>query len=84
MKEIRDNARKLMEPQCRVCPICNGKACAGQVPGMGGLGSGSSFGSNIDALAKFKFNMRLIHDVTDPDTSVNILGKHLALPVLQT
>ena len=76
MQEIRDNARKLMEPQCRVCPIC------GQVPGMGGLGSGSSFGNNIDALAKYKFNMRLIHGVTDPDTSVNILGKQLALPVL--
>jgi len=82
MQEIRDNARKLMEPQCRVCPICNGKVCAGQVPGMGGLGSGSSFGNNIDALAKYKFNMRLIHGVTDPDTSVNILGKQLALPVL--
>lgn len=82
MQEIRDNARILMEPQCRVCPICNGKVCAGQVPGMGGLGSGSSFGNNIDALAKYKFNMRLIHGVTDPDTSVNILGKQLALPVL--
>ncbi len=82
MQEIRDNARKLMEPYCRVCPICNGKVCAGQVPGMGGLGSGSSFGNNVDALAKYKFNMRLIHNVTDPDTSVNILGKELAIPVI--
>ena len=82
MLEIRDNARKLMEPHCRVCPICNGKFCAGQVPGMGGLGSGSSFGNNLKALAKYKFNMRLIHDVTDPDTSVNILGKQLSLPVM--
>lgn len=71
-----------MEPHCRVCPICNGKVCAGQVPGMGGLGSGSSFGNNLEALAKYKFNMRLIHDVTDPDTSVNILGKQLAIPVM--
>ncbi|MFT5697889.1 MAG: 4-hydroxymandelate oxidase [Desulforhopalus sp.] len=82
MQEIRDNARKLMEPHCRVCPICNGKVCSGQVPGMGGLGSGSSFGNNLEALAKYKFNMRLIHNVTEPDTSVNILGKKLALPVL--
>ena len=82
MKEIRDNARKLMDTFCRVCPICNGKACAGQVPGMGGLGSGSSFSNNIKALAKIRFNMRLIHDVTEPDTSVTILGKKLALPVL--
>lgn len=82
MKEIRDNARKLMEKHCRVCPICNGRACAGEVPGMGGLGSGSSFMHNISALADIKFNMRLIHDVTDPDTTVSILGKTLALPVL--
>jgi 4-hydroxymandelate oxidase len=82
MKEIRDHARKLMEPYCRVCPICNGKVCSGQVPGMGGLGSGTSFGSNIEALAKFQFNMRLIHNVTEPDTSVSILGKQLSLPVL--
>jgi isopentenyl diphosphate isomerase/L-lactate dehydrogenase-like FMN-dependent dehydrogenase len=82
MKDIRDNARKMMETFCRVCPICNGKACAGQVPGMGGLGSGSSFTSNTDALAKIKFNMRLIHDVTEPDTTVTVLGKKLSFPVL--
>ena len=82
MKEIRDNARKMMETFCKVCPICNGKACAGQVPGMGGLGSGSSFTNNVSALTKIKFNMRLIHDVTEPDTTVTILGKKLALPVI--
>lgn len=82
MKEIRDKARKMMESFCKVCPVCNGKACAGQVPGMGGLGSGSSFVNNIAALAKITFNMRLIHDVSEPDTTVSILGKKLALPVL--
>jgi 4-hydroxymandelate oxidase len=82
MKETRDNARKLMGTFCKVCPICNGKACAGQVPGMGGLGSGSSFTNNVKALANIQFNMRLIHDVTEPNTTVTVLGKKLALPVL--
>ena len=82
MKDIRDNARKLMQPFCKVCPICNGKACAGQVPGMGGLGSGATFISNIKALAKIKFNMRLVHDVVEPDTSVTVLGKKLVMPIL--
>lgn len=82
MKGVRDNARKLMEKYCRVCPVCNGRACAGEVPGMGGLGSGSSFIDNVSALAAIKFNMRLIHDVSEPDTTVHILGKTLALPVL--
>lgn len=82
MKEIRDKARELMKPYCRVCPSCNGRMCAGEVPGMGGIGSGSSFCNNIEALAKVKLHMRLIHDVIEPDTSVTILGKKLALPLL--
>ena len=82
MKEIQDNARKLMKPWCRVCPVCNGKVCVGEVPGMGGLGSGTSFHNNLKALEKVQFNMRLIHDVVEPDTSVEIFGKKLALPLL--
>lgn len=82
MKEIRDNARELMKGFCKVCPQCNGKACAGEVPGMGGLGTASSFHANMKALAGCSFNMRLLHDVVEPDTSVEFLGKKLALPVL--
>ena len=48
---IRDNARERMKKFCRVCPECNGRACAGEVPGMGGLGTGASFRNNYDALA---------------------------------
>ena len=82
MKTVRDNARELMKPFCKVCPICNGKACVGQVPGMGGLGTATSFKNNIKALEQYTFNMRLIHDVVEPDTSVEILGMNLDLPVI--
>ncbi len=82
MKEIYASARKLMKGYCRVCRECNGDACAGEVPGMGGLGTASSFKANISALRKIQFNMRLVHDVVEPDTSVSILGKKLLLPVL--
>lgn len=82
MKEIRENARELMEGFCRVCRICDGRVCAGEVPGMGGLGTGSAFRENIAALAEVKFNMRLIHNVTDPETTISFLETDLALPVL--
>ena len=36
MKEIRAAARERMKGHCRVCPVCDGKACSGEVPGMGG------------------------------------------------
>ncbi|MBW2658882.1 MAG: alpha-hydroxy-acid oxidizing protein [Deltaproteobacteria bacterium] len=82
MKEVRENAKDLMKNFCRVCPVCNGLACAGEVPGMGGLGTGSSFITNVKALAARTFNMRLIHEVTAPDTEITLLGKQLSLPLL--
>jgi isopentenyl diphosphate isomerase/L-lactate dehydrogenase-like FMN-dependent dehydrogenase len=82
MKEIRKTARDLMTGFCRVCPVCNGKACAGEVPGMGGLGTGSAFMTNVQALAKVTFNMRLVHEITEPDTSTSILGLDLSMPVM--
>lgn len=82
MNEIYDNARELMKGFCHVCRQCNGKACAGEVPGMGGLGTASSFRSNVEALARVQFNMRLVHGVTEPETSVTVLGQPLDLPVL--
>jgi len=82
MKEIKDKARELMKGFCRVCPVCDGRVCAGEVPGMGGLGTAASFKDNVAALADVTFNMRLIHDVTEPSTTVNLLGHELSLPVL--
>ena len=82
MKEIYEIARTRMKGYCRVCPECNGKACVGEVPGMGGIGTAASFKENLKALNALRFNMRLIHDVAEPDTSVFLLGRKLALPFL--
>ncbi|SNR77854.1 FMN-dependent dehydrogenase, includes L-lactate dehydrogenase and type II isopentenyl diphosphate isomerase [Humidesulfovibrio mexicanus] len=82
MKDVRKHARELMEGYCKVCPVCNGKACAGEVPGMGGLGTGSSFMNNVGALANLRFNMRLMHGAEQPDTATEVLGLKLAMPVL--
>ncbi|MCK5543193.1 MAG: alpha-hydroxy-acid oxidizing protein [Desulfobacterales bacterium] len=82
MQEIYTNARTLMKGFCKVCKECDGKACAGEVPGMGGLGTGSSFKSNVQTLSELKFNMSLIHDVIKPDTKVTIFGEKLDIPVM--
>ena len=82
MKEVYDNARQQMKGYCRVCKECDGRACAGEVPGMGGLGTAASFKNNVRALADLKFNMHLVHDVAAPDTRVSILDLDLAMPVL--
>jgi isopentenyl diphosphate isomerase/L-lactate dehydrogenase-like FMN-dependent dehydrogenase len=82
MKEVRERARELMKGHCRVCPVCDGRVCAGEVPGMGGLGTGESFRANVKALADVRLAMRLIHDVAEPDLGVDFFGRRLTLPVL--
>jgi len=82
MEEIREKARTLMKGYCRVCPVCDGRACAGQVPGMGGLGTGSGFQDNVRALSEIRFNMRCLHDAAEPDTDLSLLGFDLSMPVI--
>ncbi|MGG5462500.1 alpha-hydroxy-acid oxidizing protein [Clostridium sp. B9] len=80
-KEMRDKARELYKGTCRVCKVCNGVACAGEVPGMGGKGTGDSFIRNIKALEEIKLNMRTIHDAKNPTTDVELFGKKMDIPV---
>lgn len=80
-KELLKSARENLNGSCRVCPVCNGKACAGEVPGMGGKGTGDAFLANIEALDSYKLNMRVIHDAKDPDTSIELFGRKMDVPV---
>ncbi|MDJ0886388.1 MAG: alpha-hydroxy-acid oxidizing protein [Desulfobacterales bacterium] len=82
MKTIRTTAKERMAGFCRVCPVCDGRACAGQVPGMGGLGTGSGFRANLSALAAWRLNMRVLHDAHDPNPATKVLAIDLALPVM--
>jgi len=82
LEKIKNNARRKFALACRVCKVCDGIECAGEMPGMGGIGTGSSFTANLASLAKYQIRTKMIHSVKYPDTSVNILGLHLSVPVL--
>ena len=82
LKTVRATAKKNMKGTCRVCPICNGRICAGEVPGMGGTGTGESFTENLQALANIKLNMRVVHDAVQPDTTVELFGQSLKTPIM--
>lgn len=82
IKELRRIAREKLMGFCRVCPVCDGKACAGEVPGMGGIGTGNAFKANLEALGRYKLNMRTIHNVKNPSTSINLWNENLSFPVL--
>ncbi|PRR86274.1 L-lactate dehydrogenase [Clostridium luticellarii] len=81
-KDVLKNARENLNGSCRVCPACNGNACAGEVPGMGGKGTGDSFKENFNALNRYKLNMRVIHNAKNPDTSIELFGRKMDIPVL--
>ncbi|SHH77765.1 FMN-dependent dehydrogenase, includes L-lactate dehydrogenase and type II isopentenyl diphosphate isomerase [Clostridium collagenovorans DSM 3089] len=79
--EVLKSAKENLNGSCRVCKACNGITCAGEVPGMGGKGTGKAFTINYDSLDEVKLNMRTIHDAKDPDMEVKLFGKNMSIPV---
>jgi isopentenyl diphosphate isomerase/L-lactate dehydrogenase-like FMN-dependent dehydrogenase len=75
-------AREKLYPRCRVCPECDGVACAGEVPGFGGIGTGTAFRANLEALASQRLQLKTLHQVKKPDMSLTLWGEKLGLPVL--
>ena len=82
INSIKTIAKEKFAGVCRVCPVCNGIACAGEVPGMGGLGTGAAFRHNVQALAECRLNLRTVHDVKKTDLSYRLFGIDLAMPVI--
>ena len=82
LKILRESAKQKLNGICRVCPVCDGRVCAGEIPGMGGTGTGESFKENVRALAAVKLNLSAVHGVTMPDTTANLLGVQLKTPIM--
>jgi isopentenyl diphosphate isomerase/L-lactate dehydrogenase-like FMN-dependent dehydrogenase len=47
---------------------------------MGAAESGATFRRNQRALGRFLFRQRIFHDVTQPDTSIELFGRKLPIP----
>lgn len=80
-REVLQKAREAIGSKCKVCRECNGIACRGEVPGMGGKGSGSSFIRNFEKLNEIKLNMDTIYEFKEPDTSIELFGKRFSCPI---
>lgn len=79
--EVLDRARELVHEKCKVCKECNGVVCRGQVPGVGGKGSGSGFIRNWQKINDIKINLDTIIEQKEIDTSVELFGKKFNYPV---
>ena len=81
-EEVLANARKKSR-KCKVCPVCNGLACRGQIPGPGGKGNGKSFMESLEYLSKIDIMMDPIFDNTGgQDAGIELFGRRLSMPVL--
>lgn len=78
--EVYDTARE-KATKCRCCPICNGQACRGETPGVGGKGSGSTFVRNVDKLHDVKITLDTISDNTEVNTASHLFTHEVAMPV---
>lgn len=81
-QEILTNARTCSGPYCKVCPVCNGRACGSQMPGPGSKGTGDVAVRNYEAWQKVRVNMNTIAENKKPDTSFSFFGRTLSVPVM--
>lgn len=79
-QEVLEKAKEVLAPKCRVCPECNGLACKGEIPGVGGIGSGEAFTACRTYLKRVKLKMDAVHDDFDADTSIELFGKKFDYP----
>lgn len=80
--EMERKARVNLKGFCRVCPECDGYACAGEVPGMGGTGTAASFKNNVRDLKRIRLKLKTIHGAKDPKMESVFFGNKLSFPVL--
>lgn len=79
--EVLSNARALAGFKCKVCKDCNGVACRGELPGIGGKGTGASFIRNREKINQVKVNLDTIIEEAPIDTTIELFGKSFSLPV---
>ena len=80
--ELAAAARGQIGPYCRACPVCDGRACSGVMPGPGDKGVGHVASRNWDAWQGVRVCMDTLHDPFEADTSATVLGRDLSLPVM--
>lgn len=79
--EVLNRARELIYEKCKVCKDCNGVVCKGQVPGVGGKGSGATFIRNREKINDVKINLDTIVAQKEIDTSIELFGMSFKYPV---
>ena len=79
--ELLTAARPRLGRHCKGCPVCDGRACRGTMPGPGAKGTGAAAIRNYDAWQDIFLNMDTICENAPADTGCTLFGRRLALPL---
>ncbi len=80
-EEILAAARECSGPYCKVCPVCNGRACGNAVPGPGCKGPGNAAARNYDKWQEICVNMDTLFAGAEPDVSFELFGHAFRAPI---
>lgn len=80
-QEVKKNAKGNIGTYCKVCPVCNGRACKNQIPGPGAKGVGDTAIRNYDKWQEVRLNMDTICENTEVDTGFEIFGEKFTYPI---
>lgn len=78
--DVLKTAKENMGSLCKVCPVCNGIACKGAIPGPGGKGLGLGFIRNYEDLRKISLNMDTLYEAGAVDLTSELFGHQVAYP----
>lgn len=70
-----------MTLKCRECRECNGIACRGEIPGLGGKDSGRSFIRNVEKMHEVKINMDVLCDDDIITSETELFGTKMDMPI---
>lgn len=79
--EVLEAARECSGPYCKVCPVCNGRACANSMPGPGCKSPGNAAARNYYKWQEICVNMDTLCPNADPDVSFELFGRKFAAPI---
>src|SRR6185295_9032482 len=80
---IKLGKEKLMRSGISQAPfVMRGKLIKPTVPGLGAAGSGLTFSRNREALSRYALKTRLLGEHFVPDTTLNLFGQKLSIPIL--
>jgi 4-hydroxymandelate oxidase len=86
--DAREKAAERMKGVCAVYKVCDGRPdrlCQGikygKPLGMGGIGKGTGFTANIEALDRLCLKTRLISPHAEPEMKTSFLGHEIAFPI---